>query len=208
MATKMTLSFLDRLRPRRETRNSAVFDGLAQVRAYWEGLRAEASVPTRAALDPRGLSGVLDRVFIAERIGIGLAQVGIAGSGLAEFAGMDLRGLPLSCLFTSESRPLLAQTLERVFTGLSLAEVDLGSDRGSTGVPIARLLLMPLADDAGRRTVLGAVGFAQGISGRCKFQVLARREEQLALPAARGVADFGNQPARRFGHLTLVHTID
>jgi hypothetical protein len=203
---KMTISFLERFRPRREARPQAVFDGLAQVRAYWEGLRAGASLPARSALDPRGLSGVLDRVFLAERIGTGLAQISIAGSGLADFAGTDLWGLPLSCLFTPESRPLLAQTLERVFTEPSVAEIDLGSDRGLAGVSMARLLLMPLADDTGRRTLLGAVSLAHGTSGRCKFQILARREERLALPVADKVEGLPDRPTQRFGHLTLVHT--
>ena len=68
--------------------------GPAELRAYWEALRQSGGLPQRAALDPRGLSGVLDRVFIAERIGRGVVQVRIAGSGLADFAGLDLRGLP------------------------------------------------------------------------------------------------------------------
>lgn len=34
----MTLTFLERLRPRRDP-PPLVFEGLAQVRAYWEGLR-------------------------------------------------------------------------------------------------------------------------------------------------------------------------
>ena len=126
----MSLSFLDRFRPRPAPPSPIVFDGLAQVRAYWEALRSAGHLPGRAALDPRGLSGMLDRVFLAERIGHGLAQIRVAGSGLADFAGTDLRGLPLSCLFAAESRPPLAQSVERVFAEPALAELDLGSDRG------------------------------------------------------------------------------
>ena len=35
----MSLSFLDRFRPQRPAQPAVVFDGLAQVRGYWEGLR-------------------------------------------------------------------------------------------------------------------------------------------------------------------------
>jgi hypothetical protein len=206
MEGMMTLTFLDRFRTRRDAPAVPVFDGLAQVRAYWEGLRRGASIPARSALDPRGLAGVLDLVFLAERIGRGLVQVRIAGSGLAELAGLDLRGLPLSCLFAAESRPVLAQMLEQVTTGAAVAEVDLGSDRESAGSPVARLLLLPMVDEDGGKLVLGALSFVAGTPRRCKFLVLARREERLILPRGPVVLERPTEPIRRFGHLALVHT--
>lgn len=203
----MTLSFLDRLRPRRNPPPYPVFEGLAQVRAYWEGLRDAGQLPQRAALDPRGLSGVLDRVFLAERIGRGLVQLRVAGSGLADFAGMDVRGLPLSCLFTPESRPLLAQSIESVFDTPAITEIDLGADRRGGNSPVARLVLLPLADTGGTRQVLGAVGFVAGTK-ICKFQIRARREETLLIAPPPIAPDQTSQPIRRVGHLALVHSTD
>ena len=203
----MTLSFLDRLRPRRESPPRPVFEGLAQVRAYWEGLREAGALPQRAALDPRGLSGVLDRVFLAERVGRGLVQLRIAGSGLAEFAGTDVRGLPLSCLFTPESRPLLAQCIESVFDTPAIAELDLASDRLGGRSLLARLLLLPLADQGGQKLVLGAISFAAGAK-TCKFQILARRQETLSIAAVPMAIAPAPQPIRRIGHLALVHSCD
>ena len=201
----MTLSFFDRLRPRREPPPLPVFEGLAQVRAYWEGLREAGALPQRAALDPRGLSGVLDRVFLAERVGRGLVQLCVAGSGLADFAGMDVRGLPLSCLFTPESRPLLAQSVEAVFDWPAVAEIDLGAERGEAMA--ARLLLLPLAELSGKKLLLGAVSVAPG-AVRGKFRVRARREEALPPRTEAPVEPPEPQPIRRFGHLALVHSAD
>ena len=203
----MTLSFLDRLRPRRNPPPRPVFEGLAQVRAYWEGLREAGQLPQRAALDPRGLSGALDRLFLAERIGRGLVQLRVAGSGLVDFAGMDVRGLPLSCLFTPESRPLLAQSIESVFDTPAVAEIDLAADRLGGDSPVARLVLLPLADTGGTRQVLGAFGFVAGTK-TCKFQIRARREETLLVASTPIVADQVFQPIRRLGHLALVHSAD
>lgn len=204
----MSPSFLNRFRPQRPLPTPLVFDGLAQVRGYWEGLRRGDALPKRASIDPRGLSGVLDRVFLAERIGRGLAQVRIAGSGLADFAGMDVRGLPLSCLFAAESRAQLGTTLERVFAQPAVAEVDLGSDRAGGG-PVARLLLLPLADEGGSKLILGAISFAPGPTARCKFQIRSWRDERLMLapepPAVVQTEAALAQPIRRFGHLSLVH---
>jgi len=205
----MTLGFLDRLRPRRDLAPSVVFAGLSQTRAYWEGLRQGKALPTRRDVDPRGLVGVLDRVFLADRIGRGLAQIRIAGSGLSDFAGADVRGLPISCLFGSESRGQLADTLENVFTGPALAELDLGSDRALGGGLVARLLLLPLADEAGGRLVLGVMGFADPAPSSCKLQIRSRREERLLLDPVQTVAAKPQAtPIRRLGHLSLVHSAE
>lgn len=204
----MTLSFLDRFRPQRAAEAlPPSFEGLAQVRAYWEGLRTATALPARAALDPRGLTGMLDRVFLAERIGRGLAQVRIAGSGLADFAGMDVRGLPLSCLFAADSRHQLGLSLERVFEAPAVAELDLGSDRAAGGALVARLLLLPLAEEAGAKRVLGAISFAATTPARCKLQIRSWRDERLVLPEPE-IIEAPVQPIRRFGHLSLVHTAD
>ena len=203
----MTLGFLERLRPQQRPTLPIVTPGLSQARAYWEGLRKGMALPHRQAVDPRGLVGVLDRVFLADRIGRGIAQLRIAGSGLTDFAGMDVRGLPLSCLFGAESRGLLGETLERVFTGPAVAEIELGSDRAPGAV--ARLLLLPLDDDTGGRLVLGVMGFAEDAPARCKLQILSRREEALCIAPA-PVEEFqpAAAPIRRRGHLALVHSAE
>lgn len=200
---RMDLKLLDfgKRRARRPAPAPMVFPGPSQVRAYWEGLRVGGAIPDRTALDPRGLGGVLDRVFLAERIGRGLVQVRIAGSGLAELAGIDLRGLPLSCLFTAEARPALGEVIEAVAMGAKVAELDLASDRGN-GQPVARLLLLPLNDGPDRRLVLGCIG-SEGVPPRSKFQILRRMEERLVV-APRVAPSAPPAPVRRYGHLTLV----
>lgn len=207
--TKMTLGFLERLRPQPRPALSQVIHGLAQTRAYWEGLRQGSALPQRKAVDPRGLVGVLDRVFLADRIGRGIAQIRIAGSGLTDFAELDVRGLPLSCLFGTESRGLLGDTLEKVFTGPAVAEIELGSDRNPGAGTVARLLLLPLDDDAGGRLVLGVMGFAETRPARCKLQILARREEAIHVaPAPVAETPAPAAPIRRRGHLALVHSAE
>jgi hypothetical protein len=204
----MTPGFLDRLRQRNAPTAPSGLVGPSQVRAYWEALRREGNLPARAALDPRGFGGVLDRVFLAERIGRGLVQIRVAGSALTEWAGMDLRGLPLSCLFTPESRPLLALSVEEVFAAPAIAEIELGVDRGRTGLAVARLLMLPLEDEGDCRQLLGVIGFAAGLAVG-KLQVLGRRSEPLTLPPVPVTTPSPTGPVARLqgqrGHLRLVH---
>lgn len=195
---------LSHMLPRRAS--PAVFAGPSQVRAYWEGLRKDGEIPDRMALDPRGFGGVLDRVFLAERIGKGLLQVRIAGSALTEAAGMDLRGLPLSCLFAPEARNFLAEVLEPVAQGIHITELDLGTANGGFGA-VGRLLLLPLKDGQDRLLVLGCFGLApEGLSLRPKLTILQRKEERVAptAPPAPTVA----KPQRGARYLTLVHSSD
>ena len=201
----MDLKFLELVRFRASPAPApVVFDGPQQVRAYWEGLRRAGAIPMRAALDPRGMSGVLDRVFLAERIGRGVAQVRIAGSALGEIGGMDLRGLPLTVLFCAEARDLVGQVIEQVLHAPAVAELDLISDRGN-GQVIAQLVLLPLADEQDRQLLLGSFGFAPDALRRCKFKVARRREERLfGRPEAVEPAPAPVTSARRVGHLTLV----
>ena len=199
----MAHSFLDRFRTRAVPAQPLLSNGPAQVRAYWEALRQGSALPSRATLDPRGFAGVLDRVFLADRIGKGLVQVTVAGSALCEFAGTDLRGLPLSCLFDPGSRPVLVEALEQVLAGPSVAEIDLGSDRERQGLGVARLLLLPLGADGDRQQVLGAMGLAEGLRP-CKLQVLGRRMEELSLPHTEPAQVPGPAPVGRGSHLRLV----
>jgi hypothetical protein len=123
---------------------------LAEVRAYWEGLRSPGGLPDRAEIDPRGIAGALDSTFMAERIGPGLARFRIAGSRLAEIMATDPRGLPLSLLVVPEARVRLAALLERVFRG-DPVEIGVAASLGlMRGVVQGRLLLLPLNDRSGQ----------------------------------------------------------
>jgi hypothetical protein len=113
--------------------------------------------------------------------------------------------LPLGCLFNADARGQLSDTLEQVFSGPALAELDLGSDRVLGGGLQARLLLLPLEDEGESRLVLGVLGFAEPMPARCKLTVLACRKERLTLPAQETLLPTV-QPIRRVGHLSLVHS--
>ena len=185
--------------------------GPAELRAYWEGLRRGGAIPARADLDPRGMAGVLDRVVVGERIGAGLLRLRIAGMALADIAGLEMKGLPLSVLVLPEARDRLAQVVQRVLDLPQAAELELEAERG-IGRPAlrGRLLLLPLRSGGGGRDLVLGCLTTEGETGRAprRFAIARAVEERLVLPEAA----FAEPPAPPLrpgrAHLRLVHSAD
>lgn len=123
---------------------------LADLRAYWEGLRKGRAVPDRADVEPKGIRRALDYAFILERIAPGAARFRLAGRHLVDLMGMEVRGMPVCSLLNPASRGRLSDVLETVFKGPQIAEVSLRSEVGY-GRPLltGRMLFLPLKSDLG-----------------------------------------------------------
>ena len=126
------------------------YAAVAQVEAYWNALRGENLLPKRSEIDPRGIERSLENAFILERIAPGIARLRIAGNHLNDLMGMEVRGMPLTALFTPAAGRTIADLLEDVFQTPATAKLQLTSD-GSSGRPAldARMILMPLKSDLG-----------------------------------------------------------
>jgi len=142
------------------------FAMLAQVRAYWEGLRKGEMLPLRSAIDPRGMEGALEQAFLVERIAPGIARFRLAGMQLTDLMGMDVRGMPLSALVDPAGRERLAVLLEQMFNGPAALDLSLEAERG-IGRPAleGRILLLPVRGDMGADLALGCLATA-GLMGR------------------------------------------
>ncbi|SFP28423.1 PAS domain-containing protein [Tranquillimonas alkanivorans] len=118
---------------------------------YWQDIARGRLVPDRRDVNPRRLEPALDHVFVVQRVAPGVARLRVAGVHLTDLMGMDMRGMPLSCLFHADARPLLAETLEAVFTEPARVELSLVALRPLLRARVtARMLLLPLRDDHGR----------------------------------------------------------
>ena len=197
------------------------FPHLAQTRAYWEALRHEGRLPRREEIDPRGLSGALEEVFLVERIAPGLARFRLAGMHLLDLMGMEVRGMPLSALFDPPARARLSEALEAVFTAPSVLELWLEAERGIRKPALAgRLILLPVLGSKGEPSL--ALGCLQthGTIGRGprRFAIAGLVREPLVLAAApqpalqpglaEAPADYLPPPPRQVPHLRLVHSRD
>lgn len=126
------------------------FAAIAQVEAYWEALRGDRLMPSRAEIDPRGIEQALEFSFIVERIAPGIARMRIAGNHLCDLLGMEVRGMPLTSMFVADARRQLADALEEVFERPAVGTFSLTSAK-EFGRPElkGRMKLMPLKSDLG-----------------------------------------------------------
>ena len=139
---------------------------LARVCAYWTSLRREGTPPARADIDALALGDALPHVFLAEIVTPRVARLRICGHKVESLMGMDMRGMPLSALFTGPARTELQEALAQVVRGARVT-LALEAERGF-GLPqvSARLALLPLADAAGRCNRLMGVLETEGEPGR------------------------------------------
>lgn len=158
---------------------------LRQAEAYWLALSENGAVPRRSRIDPRAIGNILGHCFILQRIERRSARFRLAGDRLTELAGMDLRGTPFSALFGSASRAESGAILHRVFSGPSIAELRLDRPASPQGRLIeARMLLLPLATDAG--DVARALGVLVTDADRVRPPVHFDISNKLVRPVARG----------------------
>ncbi|MEM6942063.1 MAG: PAS domain-containing protein, partial [Pseudomonadota bacterium] len=134
---------------------------------YWNSVRQNFDVPHRCDIDPRGITGMLSRTFILERVAPGLARFRVAGTHLNDLLGMDVRGMPISAMFQPKGREELAESLEQVFEKPGILRAALVSPQGFRLPQInAELLVLPLRDTDG--DVTRAIGclLAKGQIGK------------------------------------------
>lgn len=155
---------------------------LRQVESYWEALRGNRVVPRRSEVDPRGIQGALANAFILERVAPSVSRVRIAGSVLNDLMGMEVRGMPLSSLFTPAARDMVHRVMNEVYETPSVASIHLVSE-GKYGKDTlhAQMLIMPLRSDFGDISrALGCI-VVKGKIGRAprRFDVMGKELRPL-----------------------------
>ncbi|MCX8508796.1 MAG: PAS domain-containing protein [Rhodobacteraceae bacterium] len=173
----------DKIVPFAGARKDMRFPAMSEVRAYWEALRNGRTVPLRADIDPRGIERALEYAFILEKAAPQVARFRLSGMHLTDLMGMEVRGMPLSGLFTPAARAEIGTVTEKLFAGPQIAELSLAAETGFGRPPMeARLLMLPLRSDLGDISrALGCL-IAEGHIGRAprRFDVTHTRMTPIA----------------------------
>lgn len=159
---------------------------IAELRAYWEALRDGEMLPRRDRVDPRGIANALEHSFLIERIAPGIARFRISGMIYNDLMGMDIRGMPMSCLFLGDARDRLQLDLERVFRAPSILTLDLLAER-SLGRPHlrGRMQILPMLGNHDDSDLAIGVLELDGEIGRAprRFSITQSHLEQVGQDA-------------------------
>lgn len=173
--------------------------GLRALYAYWRGLCRGPQLPRRADIDPRRIEAVLPNAFVLERIAPGLARFRVAGTHLADLMGMDVRGMPVSCLIRPAGREHFAIALTCLFENPAKLDLWLTAPAGPMrGAQSGQMMLLPLQGDRGEADrALGCL-VSTGATGRAphRFDLSRIHVTPLSAQAAEAPAP-STRPALR-----------
>lgn len=141
---------------------------MAQLEQYWRSLCRSDGVPYRSDITARSLGPALPYAFLAERVAASTLRLRVAGRALELIAGMEVRGLPLTALFSVPARKSLAAAIPTMMEQPALVEMPLSLNAGALQrAQKGRMILLPLRDDAGGLTrVMGAIVLDDKVHGR------------------------------------------
>lgn len=165
--------------------DDAVENAMAEMRAYWQGLRRQGALPRRQDIQPRGMAGVLPGAFMVERTAPGVCRLRIAGQLLGDLIGMDAAGMPLAALFDPLARPRLAALMDICLLRPATLEMSFLCD-AEPGKPALRgkLAILPVTAGGTRGELgLGVLALA-GAIGRAPRYLLptGARTTRIELP--------------------------
>lgn len=136
----------------------------SEIRAlysYWEQLRAGRPCPDRTEVDPRDIAADSRHLIILEDLGRGNIRFRLAGSGLLDAFGFDLRGMSARAIMEGKSRESIVELIAE-----TIAEPGVGYARliAPDGVSVWEMVLLPLRGSLG--SVDRMIGCLHPVNGR------------------------------------------
>lgn len=179
-----------------EHRQKRRHPSLVQIEGYWNSLRGERLVPNRSDVDPRGLTGALENAFVLERIAPGLARFRVAGMHLSDLMGLEVRGMPISAVFTPDARPKLSSALEATFQEPAQVWMRLeGEDGLGRSALMGEMLILPLRSDGGEVTrALGCIVTDGKIGRQPRRLKITQMQHKTLVGFADGSAETSEAP--------------
>ncbi|MCC5991205.1 MAG: PAS domain-containing protein [Rhodobacteraceae bacterium] len=139
---------------------------ISQVTDYWASLPRHGGAPQRSSVQAADLTDALPHIFLAQIVTTRIARFRIVGHQIEDLMGMEMRGMPLTALFTGDARSEIQSAVTHVRRGARVM-LSLDAETGF-GMPKldAVLALLPLTDSSGTITHLMGVLERSGTSGR------------------------------------------
>ena len=131
----------------RTTTSQILFD-------YWNMVRDGHIAPQRIEIDPYALSKILSQTMILEVADTNRMVFRIAGTGICEFLGSEMRGYDFLQLWTLTDQSKIKSALKKTLLAGSPLTVSTKSQTQHNTTLTSEILLLPLHDQENRPTRL------------------------------------------------------
>jgi hypothetical protein len=151
---------------------------------HWEALRREGAVPLQTQIRPRALKEILPQVFIVEAADPRCPIYRLAGTGLCERFGRELRGVPFLADWEIQSQRSVVSIMRTAQTRLLPACFHTVASLEDFGWVDVETVLAPLArSDSGAVRFLGTMQITSDLPRLNRGIIVSQRlvTSQMAL---------------------------
>lgn len=128
---------------------------------YWNRRRGNRPYPARSEIEPADIAPLLPDILIGETMADGERRFRLAGTGICNLFGRELKGTPIADLWLPERRRHTEKLLEAVGNGSPAILALDGLSHGGRTLR-AEALLLPLSGPEGRNDrILGLISVFQ-----------------------------------------------
>jgi hypothetical protein len=121
---------------------------------HWRAARGEALAPAKTSIEPRAIKAHLAFSFLLKRDAGGKFSFVLAGTGMCDLFGEELRGKSFAHLWAEPSRNAASTSLSRVMN-LAVPTVALCVAETEDQRPMpGEVMLLPYADERGETTYI------------------------------------------------------
>ncbi|MBB3234597.1 PAS domain-containing protein [Phyllobacterium endophyticum] len=132
-------------------------DGTNELFGYWNRLRGTRAAPERREVAPASIGKNLADTFIIQALGHGEPRFRLAGTRICSIYGRELRGLAFASLWQTRDRSNIARLVKNSMTNKSVVQLNFEGRTTRGRKALFQLILLPLANEANDRHVLGMV---------------------------------------------------
>lgn len=131
-----------------EARFEMKHSGTRQLFGYWSALRGGRAAPYKSEVTARGIGRTLaSNTFILENLPDGARRFRLAGSGLHDIFGMELRGMSANTMVEQSGHARLKSLLDDCLATPSVCVLQCQAKAGSGEALTVEIFLAPLRSD-------------------------------------------------------------
>lgn len=132
--------------------------GTRQLFEYWSDLRGGRAAPYKSEVTARGIGRTLaSNTFILENLADGTRRFRLAGSGLHEIFGLELRGMSAQAIMQQESRVRMQSLMDDCLAAPSVCVFTCRAEMQGGDALLLEIVLAPLRSDFDQMNrILGA----------------------------------------------------